>query len=846
MYKVKNKKVIRNLSDKSLRAAKERNMIAVLAIALTAMLFTALFTAGSGVVENLQRQTMRQAGGDGMAVLKYLSDEIYENVKDHKLIKEISYNRLLSSSVDNEALLKRHGEFYYMDDVGLKLGFCEPTTGSKPKAVNEIIADTRTLQLLGVEQRIGAPVTLELTVHGQQVTREFVLSGWWEADPVFNVSILVASRAYVDAHIEELYNSYEKDWDMTGVINCYIMFENSLGMERKLTQIVEESGYSQDENSSNYIAANVNWAYLSANMNPDAATVAGVLAALLLILLAGYLIIYNIFQISVIKDIRFYGLLKTIGATGKQIKKLIRRQAFLLSCVGIPLGLILGWFMGCFLVPVIMDQSSLAGVKYQTSVNPFIFLGSALFAFATVSVSVARPGRIAAGVSPVEAVRYTDREGKYRKKERRSEHGARISRMAAANLLRNQKRTLLVILSMSLSLVLFNTLYTFSLGFDMDKYLSKFVDTDFLIGHADYFNYQYIGPENALSESMIEAVTQQPGFQEGGRLFANIRDEAYFSVETNTDPADDPLGQGVAGAVYGLEDLPLSRLEVLEGSIDTEKLKSGNYILEGVILDDDERPKWESSHFAVGDTVTLHTYKGTNESRLENEHIIRKFEVMAKVKIKHYTNSCMVGYDYFFYLPANVYQEMVAVPGIMSYAFNVQEGKEQEMEAFLSDYTEYVEPVMNYSSKITRMGEFQGMKNMVLLVGGALSLVTGLIGILNFINSMLTSILTRRKEFAMLRSVGMTGRQLLQMLMAEGIYYAAISGGVSLVIGTILSLAAVKNLGSSLWFFSYRFTILPVLLVTPVLLAVGAVLPFIVLKKAERQSIVERLREGEE
>lgn len=486
------------------------------------------------------------------------------------------------------------------------------------------------------------------------------------------------------------------------------------------------------------------------------------------------------------------------------------------------------------------------GGKVSDQRQPFYFLGKRPVCLCDGICQRGKAGENAAGVSPVEAVRYTDREGKYRKKERRSEHGARISRMAAANLLRNQKRTLLVILSMSLSLVLFNTLYTFSLGFDMDKYLSKFVDTDFLIGHADYFNYQYIGPENALSESMIEAVTQQPGFQEGGRLFANIRDEAYFSVETNTDPADDPLGQGVAGAVYGLEDLPLSRLEVLEGSIDTEKLKSGNYILEGVILDDDERPKWESSHFAVGDTVTLHTYKGTNESRLENEHIIRKFEVMAKVKIKHYTNSCMVGYDYSFYLPANVYQEMVAVPGIMSYAFNVQEGKEQEMEAFLSDYTEYVEPVMNYSSKITRMGEFQGMKNMVLLVGGALSLVTGLIGILNFINSMLTSILTRRKEFAMLRSVGMTGRQLLQMLMAEGIYYAAISGGVSLVIGTILSLAAVKNLGSSLWFFSYRFTILPVLLVTPVLLAVGAVLPFIVLKKAERQSIVERLREGEE
>ncbi|HBN57163.1 MAG TPA: ABC transporter permease [Lachnospiraceae bacterium] len=842
MYRIKNKKVIRTLSDKSLRAAKERNIIAVLAIALTAMLFTTLFTAGSGIMENLQRQTMRQAGGDGMAVLKYVSDETYEKVKNHPLIKEISYNRILSSSVDNEALLKRHGELYYMDDVGIRLGFCEPTTGSRPKAENEIIMDTRTMQLLGVEQRIGAPVTLELTVHGRQVTREFVLSGWWEADPVFNVSMLVASRAYVDVHIEELYNSYEEDWDMTGVINCYIMFHNSLGIEGKLDRVVTESGYSRDEDAGNYISCNVNWSYLSANMKPDAVTIAGVLSALLLILLAGYLIIYNIFQISVIKDIRFYGLLKTIGATGKQIKKLIHRQALLLSCVGIPAGLIMGWFLGCFLVPVVMSRLFLAGNGNQTSANPFIFLGSTLFALVTVSVSVARPGRIAARVSPVEAVRYTDRDGKYRKKERHSERGARIFRMAAANLLRNQKRTLLVILSMSLSLVLFNTLYTFSLGFDMDKYLSKFVDTDFLIGHGDYFNYRYTGPENALSESMIEAVEQQPGFLVGGRLLTNVRSTEGFTVETD-DVSD---GAALGAVVYGLEDLPLGRLEVLEGSIDEEKLKSGNYILEGIQLDDNERPYWETSHFAIGDTVTLHTYEGVNEDGVEKERIVREFEVMAKVKIKYYTNSCLVNYDYSFYLPAEIYQEMITVPGVMSYAFNVEEGTEQDMESFLSDYTEHVEPVMNYSSKSTRTGEFQGMRNMVLLVGGALSLVTGLIGILNFINSVLTSILTRRKEFAMLRSVGMTGRQLLQMLMAEGMYYAIISGGVSLAIGTALSLGTVKNLGNSLWFFSYRFTVLPILLTIPILLAVGAVLPWIVLKRVERQSIVERLREGEE
>ena len=104
MYRVNNQRAVRRLADRSFRASRSRNIIAVLAIALTALLFTALFTVGSGLIENIQRQTMRQAGGDGMAVLKYVTDGQYEQVKDHPLIKEISYNRILSSSVDNEEL----------------------------------------------------------------------------------------------------------------------------------------------------------------------------------------------------------------------------------------------------------------------------------------------------------------------------------------------------------------------------------------------------------------------------------------------------------------------------------------------------------------------------------------------------------------------------------------------------------------------------------------------------------------------------------------------------------------------------------------------------------------------
>lgn len=210
MIKVKNKKVIRKLADKSFKVNKARNLIAIVAIALTSLLFTTLFTMGIGAGESLQRATMRQAGGDGHAVLKYITDDEFNHVKNHPLIKEIAYNRILSDEVKNDKFLKRHTEFWYYDDVGMKLGFIELKEGHKPAAENEVIADSKTLQLLGVPLEVGAPLRLKLDIRGKEVQRDFILSGWWKSDPVFNTGQIFASRSYVDAHAKELQSTYKK------------------------------------------------------------------------------------------------------------------------------------------------------------------------------------------------------------------------------------------------------------------------------------------------------------------------------------------------------------------------------------------------------------------------------------------------------------------------------------------------------------------------------------------------------------------------------------------------------------------------------------------------------------
>ena len=122
--------------------------------------------------------------------------------------------------------------------------------------------------------------------------------------------------------------------DMTGKWNLDVMFSSSLHIQDDVDKVLAANGW-QDEspNRDNYISTGINWGYSGAQFSNalDPTTVLGVSGILLLIIFTGYLIIYNVFQISVTNDIRFYGLLKTIGTTGKQIKSMIRRQAYTLS-----------------------------------------------------------------------------------------------------------------------------------------------------------------------------------------------------------------------------------------------------------------------------------------------------------------------------------------------------------------------------------------------------------------------------------------------------------------------------------------------------------------------------------
>ncbi len=868
MLRVKNQKTIRRLADRSFSANRTRNIMAVIAVTLTTLLFSALFTTAISIQYSTEQSTMRQVGGYAHCGFKGLTTEQKETLKVHPLIKKYGTNKVLTV-LEEGVFEKSRVEVRYIDEMGADMFFCSPTTGSLPKAERELATDTWVLDQLGVPHKVGEPITVPFVFHGETREETFTLSGFWERDGVSKVSEMWLSEEFVD----EMLSQYTPDERMlsvdAGKWNLDICFTESRNIEENLKTIAEDNGYEiEDELAENYLHTGVNWAYLSthSNQGEEILSIIAVVFLTLMIILTGYLIIYNIFQISVSSDIRFYGLLKTIGTTGRQIRSMIRLQAFKLCILGLPLGLLAGYLAGIQISSVVLKNMS-EQQAYQT-LNPWIFVGSALFSLLTVLLSCHKPGRIAGAVSPVEAMRYAESSSGKKRKSKKDRPGPKILQMAMANLDRSRKKTILVILSLSLSVVLFYGVSAFSAGFDMDKFVEKFVTADFLVGHKDLFKNSFGSKNQELSEEALASICSQEGIAESGLIYFHggiaktsmtkaqyLRTLTSMQLQTLSDEirslADEDIMEPAVG-IYGLDEMPFQYLKFVEGEVDYEEFQKGNVIIQLVNTDDYGNPYLEKAPYSVGDKVTF-TYADAYEytgDDLDAELIIHKshqktYTIGATAVLPTPLTVRRFGSSYFAMTPESLKAEAGenAIP--MSCLVNMEEGMEDSMTEYLQKYTENVDPDLDFESKKGYSDQFQSFRQMFLLIGGAASLVVALVGILNYINAIVTGIRARRKEIAVLRSIGMTGRQGKQMLILEGCAYGIWAALLSLLLSLILQSLVLRQLEHLLWFFTAKWTFTPILGMLLIFLALGVLIPVLAYRTVERQSVVERLREAE-
>ena len=881
---VPNRSCIRRLSLRSLLANRTRNIVAVLAIALTAVLFTSLFTIALSINEGIQQNNFRQAGGWSHGTFKYLTEEQFEELKDDPLIDQWGLRRFLGMPTQ-VPFNKSHVEIGYSDVNQAHWSYCDPVEGHLPQeGTNEAATDTHVLELLGVEPEIGTDFTVTFDVDGHETTQTFTLCGWWEYDEAVVANHILVPESRVDAILAEVGVTPPGSDGMTGSWNLDVMLEHGAhSIASDLEKILENHGYQSETVGENYISTGVNWGYTGAQLSDklDPTVVAIIVGVLALILLTGYLIIYNVFQISVAGDIRFYGLLKTIGTTPRQLRRIIRTQALLLSLIGIPIGLLLGWLLGGVLTPGIVAR--LDGVTTVVSVSPLLFVGAAAFALVTVLISCRRPGRLAGKVSPVEAVRYT--EGKaLKRKGKRSGKGVSLLSMAWANLGRSRGKTFITVLSLTLAVVLLTLTVTFTGGFDMDKYVSSFTASDFILADAGQFQTGGDGfnDEMGVPEEVIDAVDAQGGITGSGRIYGKttpalefVTEEYYRSMWGRWNSQEqldsmvafkDRTEDGLLAdrvQLYGMDPFPLGYLTVLEGDLSKLNDPDGNYVAAVYSTDDYGNPDMDSHWARLGDTVTIRyveefEYYNPNTGEVyghwENVPEGAAYTERAiKYRDAYYTVAALVtvpsalSYRYYgadeFIMGSETFIRDTETNSVMYYAFDTTDDANAAMESFLADYTENVNTQFDYESKTTYAGEFESTRSMFLLLGGALSFIVGLVGVLNFFNAILTGITARRRELAVLQSIGMTARQLRTMLALEGLFYTVGAALLALALIVVTAPFVGPALNRLIWFFTYRFTIWPIAVVLPLFGMLGILIPVLSCRAAQRYSVVERLRQ---
>ena len=822
--RVKNRKCIRRLSFKSLWASRKRNIIAICAIALTSLMFTSLFTIMLSVNASYETYNFRQAGGYSDGSFKDLSREQADKIAAHKGIKA-SGERIVCGFSSSDVFSKVAAEVSYMDKNCSKWSYATPTTGKEPQKENEIAMDTTALRLLGVEPELGANVTITYQAGngvstGFTQTDSFILVGYWEYDDLMPVHYINVSKAYVEKINEKCIAAGDEALN----IDLNVMLPSKLNIREQMENIDTDLGYDWNtRGQENSARIGVNWGLTASSISSgiEFSLVAAIVAFFLLIIFTGYLIIYNIFQISVTGDIRFYGLLKTIGTTPRQLKRMITQEALFLCILGIPIGLLLGYGIGAVLTPVALATTSIIGTKATISSSPLIFIGSAVFAIITVFLSCRKPGKMAAKVSPVEAAKYT--EGMTGKKKKRHSRGAKVYQMAFANLGRNKKKTILVVVSLTLSVTLLNVLFSLVNGFDMDKYVDRSTCADFIVSSTDYFRYNTA--EEYIEADTIDDIKKNTDETVSGSGYdlADIspmmwmetdRYSKLASVYLAGEDLQEELSQYeqrddsilVGASIEGFDDGLFDKLTVVKGFLEPLFDPDSNAIAVAVSTDDYGNIVNLDSYPALGDTYTVSYQIGydidsrtgeradqqtTPEEYLEYHEEEAKevdYRVCALVTVPYSISFRYTSLGYSMVLPVEKLKEDSGTDVIPKfYMFDTPDSQaEAKAEQYLQKLTAGDTSTLMYESKASIRRAFTRFKNMFLICGGALCAIIGLVGILNFFNAIMTGILSRKREFAVLQSVGMTRRQLKRMLIYEGLFYAVGSIIASLILSVVV------------------------------------------------------------
>ncbi|WP_367358833.1 FtsX-like permease family protein [Mesotoga sp.] len=824
------------LSRKYLSRRLRRTLYTLLGVALAVAFITAIMITFESI-EASQLQSMENSVGRYHGKVVETSESELMDLKIHVLIEKLGIQKIAGTIEFPEEKASLFVE--EANELTLNLRGKSIEEGRLPEKPGEIALDSFSAQLLGITPETGQMVSLD--IGGKKRTYEVV----GIVSKARQESAM--SKAFVEISPEEFSEISEES---RVVKNAYFTVEAPNNGIRAAAIKVASDLKIRDKTT-----YNGSLIYFLENLSPVnwPAVVLGLLVAV-----ASMVSIYNTVQISVLERIREFGLLRAAGATPAQIRKVVFRESILVSLVGIPLGLATGVLLS--FVIALYAGSQLTGLGgFATMITPLSLLLGAILGFLSVVVSSLIPALRAGKVSPVEAMRHygvepSDFEVKGIVKGQ-SSSGEKIPlKLAKRNMRRNLRTTTISVISMTMAATLFIAFSYFAGNFDTEKIARGVVKSDFSIRVASMYDD---GPDEQTIEEILsfeDVQTVAAAKFITGRLLTEWEDRDLDSRSFRTFSTPEAGmrtiivdNSGMRMALFAYNDLgiELMKTKVISGSIDLTRATS-----EPVIIIDIENSNRHG--IKAGDRVLLKTYY-LNESMVEIP-VASEFVVAAVVQelpsvVGYTVEGGMVAacsekiIEVFRPESDDVHLTMMDYMDHYSYV-DIYLRRGSDAEALESTIKAIADRYRN--STFISYSEYKketedAISTLSTLVYGLIAIV-GFIGICGITNTINTTIILRRREFGILRAVGMTGKQLKAMLIYEGLIFGFISAVSSVVLGLILSYTVYSLLRSEMSHLNWSIPWIGIVLAVAGAIGAGILTTLASSRKVMSLSITESIR----
>ena len=780
--------ITKKLAKKSLQSEKRRNLMVVIAVALAAFLIC--FT---GIVSTSLTQMQRNQVVDTYeAVWLGVEENDIETLKGLPEFERVGGYYMLGEELSEQGY---HASYVYCDAQMMEIAKAqmELLEGRVPEKANEVVVSEYFLSTYGNNAKIGDTVTLDTeSFHG-----DYVVTGIMDSvnEKEANTCAIILSKAALT------------EWDGfdPAGYRAYAHFKNSDQLDEELMtsycrEIAEEYQLPTPSMNNRYFT------YASKQPFDDFTLMAGVIA---LVLIGGYIVIQSIFRISINDKIRSYGQLRTIGATPKQIKRIVKNEGRKLGSIGILIGTVLG-VCGGFL----LFSKGFNAVSYVTTV-----ILTLISSWIMVSISIRKPVKIAAGISPIEAVRFTPAQKDIRSRKKNIKLNP-VS-MGIANFKRDRKKTISIVASLSIGGILLMVVSSIVLVRSPEQIARLyFPDSDYKIYLQD-LSEEMLVKGNPLNEELKQEVLSIDGVTD----IIVARQSLYASIKTDVNQ-----NSGICDTLTG-QNYAMIEAALTAGTMPTD---SHSIVIHDKIV----------AHFedmGVGSTVEFSSVDGKKSIPVTISGVFStsKMPVIYGHGRAHTDGSV-------FFAPKDLFRELHPEITTFDYSWSIvsdpkkDETVKAELKNIVAEHSNLALDEIDTAIAAEKSQNSVAFGSMQVL-----SWLVFLFGVINLINTTLSNQMSRKQENSVLRSIGLTQKQLCKMNICEGLCYAFFATLAILIVGLPISVVVSREMGSATLHgkvVPYQFPVLEMGLFILVLFGMELILSVWTIRRRKKQSLIEQMR----